>query len=92
MPKRTISPSQFAEASFVVRTVFFGVRFPLNGVTEDARILLVTLPILDEEGADWHLFWIKSVQVATLVSLLACVPIPVNAHFGLYLGVISFLD
>ena len=92
MPKWAFSPAQLAEASLVVRTVLFGVRLALDGVTEDTSILLVTLAVLDEEGANWHLLWVKSVQVSALFSLLASIPVPVNADFRLYLALISFLD
>ena len=92
MPKRAISSAKLAEASLIVRAVLFGIRLPLYGMPEDARILLIALAILDEEGANWHLLWVKPVQVAALISLLTRVPIPVNANFRLYLALVPLLD
>ena len=92
VPKRAISPTELAEASLIVRAVLFGVRLPLDGMPEDARILLIALAILDEESTNWHLLRVKPVQVSALISLLARVAIPVNANFRLYLALVPLLD
>ena len=92
VPKRAFSPTKLAEASLIVRAVLFGVRLPLDGMPEDARILLIALAILDEESTNWHLFRVKPVQVSALISLLARVAIPVNANFRLYLALVPLLD
>ena len=91
VPKRAICPTKLAEATLIVRTVLFGIWLPLDGMPEDARILLIALAILDEESTNWHLFRVKPVQVSALISLLACVAIPVNANFRLYLALVPLL-
>ena len=92
VPKRAFSPTKLAETSLIVRAMLFGVWLPLDGMPEDARILLIALAILDEESTNWHLFRVKPVQVSALISLLARVAIPVNANFRLYLALVPLLD
>lgn len=91
MPKVALVLTLHAESALVVRTGLLGVGLSLDRMAEDAGILLVTLAILDEKGANRHLFRVEPVQVAALVTFLACTAEPMNAHFGLFLALVLLL-
>ena len=92
MPELALCSTQLAEAAFIVRTVLFCVGLPLNWVPEDTGVLLITLTIFDEEGADWHFIRVKPMEVTALLTLHTRVAIPMYAHLRFELSLISLLE
>ena len=81
MPKRAICPAKLAEASLVVWAVLLGIRFSRDRMPKDTGVLLIALTELDEKCADRHFLGIEPMQVPTLITFLARVAIPMDAHF-----------
>lgn len=92
VPELALCSTQLAEAAFIVGTVLFCIRLSLNWMPEDTGVLLITLTIFDEEGADWHFIRVKPMEVATLLALHARVAIPMYAHLRFELSLISLLE
>ena len=92
MPELALCSTQLAEAALIVWTVLLCIRLSLNWVPEDTGVLLITLTIFDEEGADWHFIRVKPMEVTALLALHTRVAIPMYAHLRFELSLISLLE
>ena len=84
MPKLTVITTNFAKAPLIIGALLLflataSIRF-LRMPVDTLSVLLVTVTILFEKLAYWYLIWIIHMQILAIISFLANILEPVNAH------------